>query len=125
MPGDAVEAFTRAIELNPNDAAAFYNRGYAHAVLLRRASWQRIETAEGAAVFAGDERALDAVKRAMADFTRAVQLDPRKAPAFGMRAEIYWLTGQMELAEADTRQAAALGDSAAAESLRTRFGVVS
>src|SRR4051812_39426237 len=42
-PAEAVEAFTRAIELNPDDVGAFYNRGYAHAVLLRGAGWQRIE----------------------------------------------------------------------------------
>jgi tetratricopeptide (TPR) repeat protein len=119
---EAVAAFTRAIALRPDDAGAYFNRGYAHAVRLRRAGWQRVEGADGTALFAGDEAATDAARRATADFTRALELDPRKAAAFGMRAEMHWVTGQTALAEADTRAAAAHGDRAAAESLRTRFG---
>jgi tetratricopeptide (TPR) repeat protein len=118
---EAIEAFTRAIELNPLDAGAFYNRGYAYAVLLKRAGWMRIEREDGLITLLGDANAIATVSRAIADFTSALELDPQKCAAFGMRAEMYWLTGQRDLAEADTRAAAALGDAAAQENLRTRF----
>jgi tetratricopeptide (TPR) repeat protein len=118
---EAIEAFTRAIELNPLDAGAYYNRGYAYAVLLKRAGWVRVEHEDGRAALIGDASAVDAISHAIADFTSALELDPEKFAAFGMRAEMYWMTGQRNLAEADTRAAAALGDAAAQEILRTRF----
>jgi tetratricopeptide (TPR) repeat protein len=118
---DAIEAFTRAIERNPLDAGAYYNRGYAYAMLLKRAGWVRIEREDASAALLGDANAIDAISHAIADFTSALELEPQKFAAYGMRAEMYWMTGQRDLAEVDTRAAAALGDATAQENLRTRF----
>ncbi len=61
----AVADFSRVLELNPDDVAAYNNRGLARA------------------------RGLQEYHQAIADFTKAVELDPQFAEAFDNRAIAY------------------------------------
>lgn len=79
----AIQAFTRAIELKPDYATAYHNRGYAY-------------LQEG-----GKELAI-------ADYTRAIELKP-DAIAYEKRGDIYDEIGQHDLAIADYTRAIELG----------------
>ena len=76
----AIADFTKAIELNPEFAAAYNNRGAA----------KRLK---------GDHDG------ALADFTRAIELDPNLASAYGNRANIRKAKGDTAGADADRRKA--------------------
>lgn len=62
---EAIENFTRAIELDPNFADAYFSRGYAY--------WQQLE-----------------VERAIADYDEAIRLDPSVAQYFYFRGLVYY-----------------------------------
>jgi len=82
-PREAIEDFNRAIQLYPEYAAVYNNRG---TVLL----------------------AIGAVREAMKDFDRALVLAPGYAAAYSNRAGVYVKLGQLHLAIADYTKAIAL-----------------
>lgn len=82
-PKDAIEDFNRAIQLYPEYAAVYNNRGN---VLL----------------------GVGAVREAMKDFDRALVLAPGYAAAFSNRAGAHMKLGQLDLAIADYTKAIAL-----------------
>jgi tetratricopeptide (TPR) repeat protein/predicted small lipoprotein YifL len=86
---DAVEAFAAAIKSNPRDAASYYGLGLAH-------------TAGGQP--AGSEGA----RKAIAAFSKAVALDPKRADAWRERGLRYWMEKQYDKAVADATQVIAL-----------------
>jgi tetratricopeptide (TPR) repeat protein len=120
---EAIEAFTQAIEADARDAQAYYNRGYAHSLALKRLTWAQIRFPDGRIIAAGyDPRLASLIDQAVDDYTRALECDPRLTKALGMRAEMYFLKGLRDPAIADLQLAAAHGDKAALGILKERFG---
>jgi tetratricopeptide (TPR) repeat protein len=76
----AVADYTQAIEIDPNNAVAFYNRGL---------TWIR----------KGDDQ------RAIADFDEAIRLDPKNANAFYDRGVVWREKGNINRAIADYDEA--------------------
>ncbi|MBI2917515.1 MAG: tetratricopeptide repeat protein [Chloroflexi bacterium] len=77
---EAIADYTRAIQLDPKDAAAYNNRGIAY-------------------------RKLGQPKEAIADYTRAIQLDPKDAAACNNRGYAYQALGMGKEAQADFARA--------------------
>jgi tetratricopeptide (TPR) repeat protein len=90
----AVEAFTKAIQLNPRDALAYVNRGLAYSR-------------------AGD------FMQARSDFSRALEVDARQGVSYYARGLVALLLGRPAEAKRDLRQAADLGDKRARAVLET------
>src|SRR3990170_5551095 len=86
----AIEAFTSAIALDPNDAVAYNNRGV---------------------VYGRDKGQYD---RAIEDFNKAIQLDPNDAAAYNNRGLAYDDKGQYDRAIEDYNKAIALDPNLAA-----------
>ncbi len=84
--GSAVDEFTKAIELKPDDPKAYFNRGVNYA-----------ET--------GD------LDRAIADLTKAVELDPRFAEAYLNRGLAYRRKGEHDRSTGDLIGAVVLDPS--------------
>jgi tetratricopeptide (TPR) repeat protein len=121
---DAIDEFTQAIAMDPNDAGFYYNRGYVYSLYLQRLSWTRVETTDGRQLaMSGDSRLLPILDQAIADYTAAITLDPQRMNALGMRAEMYYMKGLRDLAIADYRRAVALGDEVAKRMLKERFEI--
>lgn len=76
----AVEAFTRALQINPRLASAYNNRGIA---------W----------------RSLGKFDKALADFTKAIEVDPELADAYTNRATIRYFQGLWGQAVEDCEKA--------------------
>ena len=81
----AVADYTRALELNPNYARAYHNRGLAY-----------------------DQ--LGEIDRAIADYSKALELNPSYALAYYHRGLAYQKQGRPELAQADWKRAQELLD---------------
>src|SRR3989337_2417825 len=86
----AIEAFTSAIALDPNDAVAYNNRGV---------------------VYGRDKGQYD---RAIEDFNKAIQLDPNDAAAYNNRGLAYDDKGQYDRAIEDYNKAIELDPNLAA-----------
>ena len=76
----AIEAYSHAIELNPNNAIAYYNRGTAHHSK-------------------GD------LDRAIADYNKAIELNPELADAYNNRGNTCSDKGELDRAIADYNKA--------------------
>ena len=76
----AIEAYLRAIELDPNDAVTYNNRGIAYDIK-------------------GD------VDLAIADYTKAIKLNPDYAVAYNNRGVVYGIKSDVDLAIADCAKA--------------------
>ena len=76
----AIVAYSRAIELNPNNAAAYNNRGNAH-------------------------REKSEIDKAIADCNKAIELNPQLAEAYNNRGAAYGANGEFDLALADCSKA--------------------
>ena len=79
-PDRAIANFNEAIQLNPNDAAAYYVRGFAYS---RKGDYDR----------------------AMADYNEVIRLNPMHAAAFNSRGFIYDKKGDYDRALADYNEA--------------------
>jgi tetratricopeptide (TPR) repeat protein len=112
--GQAVDQFSKAIQMDPNDAQAYYHRGlsyvaqneyqeavaeYTHALQLNpkyiRAYYHR-----GIAY-----QLMRDLDHAIADYTRTLKLEPRLAQAFRHRAQAYHAKGDSARAKADFDEA--------------------
>jgi len=82
----AIEAYSRAIELNGNQPAYYLNRGTAYELGLQYPA-------------------------AIADFTRAIELDPNMMGAYTHRGKVYELLGDPQKAKADLETADRLGQT--------------
>jgi tetratricopeptide (TPR) repeat protein len=91
----AVEAYSKVIEMNPEDALAFYNRGTCYIKL--GSYWQAIK-----------------------DFNRAIELNPKLGQAFSNRGVVYYKLGDHRQAFADLKIAAGLGHKPAQDYLRSK-----
>jgi len=91
----AVEAYSRVIELSPEDALGFYNRGTCYIRL--GGYWQAIK-----------------------DLDRAIALNPKFAEAYSNRGGAYYKLGEHRQAFADLKIAAGLGHKPAQDYLRSK-----
>ena len=89
----AILDYTKAIEINPNDAKAFLNRGYSKAELKNHYG-------------------------AISDFTKAIRIDPRYADAYINRGIDKKIIGDLKGACADWQKASQLGDQEATQWVR-------
>ena len=95
---EAIEHYTEAIHLDPNNALVYGNRGLAYYFLGQR-------------------------QRAIQDFDKAIQLDPDAALAYGNRGLAYSDLGEHQRAIRDYNKAIQLGtNDAFAYALRHRIG---
>ncbi|MGA1826355.1 MAG: tetratricopeptide repeat protein [bacterium] len=76
--------YTKAIEINPKDADAYYHRGL---ILMNGGEYSQ----------------------AIADFTKAIEIDPKYADAYNSRGAAYAIKGEFERAWEDVYQAQSLG----------------
>ncbi len=83
----AMADFDKAIEDDPNNADAYYARGFAF-------------LSHG-----------DAMLKAVADFNKAIELNPKYASAYLMRGRAYEALGEMDKAKADRAKALELEPS--------------
>ena len=90
----AIADYTRAIEINPQYADAYYNRG----------------TIKG--------RDLGDTQGAIADFSKAIQIDPQDASAYYNRGIAKYQKRDLKGACADWREASSLGHKGAAGGVR-------
>ena len=113
----AQSSFSRAIELNPQYAAAFYNRGTTYrdlkdypAALADYARAIELNPQDAAAFYnrGNTYAALKEYERALADFARALELDPKDdspvyntACAYALQGEVaeacYWLEKAIQM----------------------------
>lgn len=113
---DGIREYTRAIELKPDYAQAFNNRGFARyakqdgtdaipdltrAIELREAFPHAYNTRGCAHLAAGN------TARALADFDRAIELQPDYGKAYRNRGNAHLRLGQVRLAIADFERAGA------------------
>ena len=89
----AIEAYTRAIALNPNYANAYNNRGLAY----------------------GNKGQLD---RAIEDYNKAIALYPNFADAYGNRGVAYYMKGNMGKAISDLQKACDMGNENGCKNLQ-------
>ena len=90
----AIADYTKAIEINPQYAPAYYNRGFAKDEGL------------------GDHQG------AIADYNKAIAINPQDATAYSNRGIAKELVGDLKGACADWKEASSLGDKGAAEWVR-------
>ena len=125
----ATANFTKAIELNPDDALAYLKRGV---------SKNNLKDYKGAiadytkAIELNPDDALAYLKRgvskdnlkddkgAIADYTKAIEIDPDNALAYSNRASKHKNLNDLNGACADWRKAASLGDESAKDYVRDR-----
>jgi len=81
LKSEAIADYDQAIEDDPNNAEAYYARGFA-------------QLSHG-----------DAMAKAISDFTKAIELKPDYARAYMMRGRAYEALGRREEAEADHAKA--------------------
>lgn len=113
----AVEKYSDAIALNPDDALVYHARGNAYGNLQQPGRaiedfTRAIALDPGLAPAYKNRgiayRALKQPERAIEDFTKAIALEPKFAPAYGQRGLAYGALGQNERALEDLTQAIAL-----------------
>ena len=80
---EVINDFTKAIQLDPDDASNYAQRGFSYAEL-------------------------DQDQNAINDYTKAIQLDPDDALAYVGRFLVYTMLGQDALANADNAKACSL-----------------
>jgi tetratricopeptide (TPR) repeat protein len=97
---EAIDHFSAAIELEPDNAQAHFLRGRAHydyaVQVVDEASGQRPENAP----FLPDE-AVQHLEDAIADYTKAIELDPQHTRAYNNRGNAYISLGETESALRD------------------------
>ena len=106
--------YTKAIELDPKSAEAYYTRGNAYADLNQYdkaiTDYTKATELEPKAAVAYNNRGnayweLKQYEKAIADYTRAIELYPKNAYAYGDRGNAYLKGGKEEEAEADFAKA--------------------
>ena len=113
----AIEDFTRAIELYPTWSEAYNNRGttYGHAGKLDKAIEDLTKAIELGpnAIFYNNRALTYGVKgdldRALSDYTKAIELNPNYALAYFSRGNIYYLKQEYKKTKEDFISAEKLG----------------
>ncbi|MBY0526205.1 MAG: tetratricopeptide repeat protein [Gemmataceae bacterium] len=112
--GQAIDQFTKAIQMDPRDAVAYFNRGLAY---VAQTEYQEAIADYTSALHLNPRNAmayyhrgiahrlLGEYDRAIADYTRAIRLDGRLAMAYRNRGQAYAAKGDSERAQADYEEA--------------------
>lgn len=82
---EAIQAFTKALELNSQDSGLYFNRGFSY-------------------------RSLGENAKALEDYTKAIEINPKYSDAYYNRGLVYRALGQYERAEEDEKKAKELAD---------------
>ena len=123
-----IDAYTTAIQMNPDLAAAYTNRGAAKARLSQYAAAVadfdqaiRLEPDNATAYNNRGEvkETIGQYQAALADFDRAIELDPARAEAYHHRAITKKNLGHINEAREDCQKALALAQAAGNEDLVT------
>lgn len=112
----AIEDYTQAIQLNPNFAEAYNNRGLAYALKSKNqmqyaiADYSQAILLRPAYAFAYNNRGVAYMasghpEEALSDFNHAIQIDPSFSQAHSNRGNYYWRAGRYDLAFIDLIQA--------------------
>jgi len=118
----AIDQFTKAIQMDPKDALAYYNRGLAY---VAQSEYQEAIADYTSALHLNPKNALayyhrgiahrhlKEFDRAIGDYTRAIRLDPRLAVAYRNRGHAFAAKGDADRARADYEEAVRLDPSLA------------
>lgn len=113
----AVEAYTKAIELNPEDVAAYNNRGVAYGKLKEYdralADYNRTIALSPDDTNAYNNRGivyyeLKEYNKALADYNRAIEVTPDDTDAFSNRSAVYYELKEYDKSLADCNRAITL-----------------
>jgi tetratricopeptide (TPR) repeat protein len=113
-PDKAIADYTKAIQLNPGYAKAYYNRGVAHrdngnhtkAVAdFTEAIWLRPAFADAYYNRGVAHHNMDEPDKAIADYTDAIRLNPKDVEAYRNRGVLYGKKGEYDKAIADYTEA--------------------
>ena len=111
--------FTRAIELDPKSAKAYFARGLAYLVLEQFdkaiADYTKAIELDPKLALAYNNRGgaywvLKQYDKAINDYTKAIEIDPKSAEAYGNRGFVYLKVGKKKEAEADFAKAKMLNE---------------
>jgi tetratricopeptide (TPR) repeat protein len=111
---NAIAAYTKAIELDPKYAMAYYNRGNAYRALGKReqtiTDYSKAIELDPKYVYAYNNlgavyRSLGKNEQAIADFNKAIELNPKDAYAYSNRGNAHRALGKNEQAIADFNKA--------------------
>jgi len=124
--GEAIEAFTKAIESDPKYARAYYERGAMYGLLgnsrqaigdLDRAIELDPKNAKAYCLRGGNYEKLGNRQHAIMDYSRAIELNPRYADAYLARGLAYDKLNNRQQAIRDFESAARLGHKGAQQIL--------
>jgi len=124
---DAINAFTKAIKIDPQFAEAYVNRGGAYFNLrnyqqaikeVTRAIEINPQDAKAYNLRGGAYLSLRSYRQAIEDLDKAIEIDPQFATAYLNRGVSYSKLGNEQQAIADFKIAARLGDEKAQETLK-------
>jgi tetratricopeptide (TPR) repeat protein len=116
--GEAISEYTKAIEIDPDFAEAYYARGFAYAhgqgeygkaILDFTKAIVLAPTPEAYIGRGAAYRQKDEIDRAIADFSTAIQMDPGDGTAHYHRAAAYASKGEYDRAWEDIQEAKSLG----------------
>ena len=123
---EAITDYTKAIQLNPNDADAYYNRGNIHCVLKEYSKaiadfTKAIKKNKNFAVAYNNRGCiysrLNKFSKAISDATKAIIINPISAFYYSNRGEYYYSFGNKEKAYKDWQISYLLGSSYAKDLL--------
>ena len=109
-----IDSFNKAIEINPEDAEAYYNRGVVHVVNQRYdqaiADYSRALVINPRYAASYHNRGVTYGRKgqydkAIADFTKSIEINPRYAGAYCSRGNAYGKRGAYDQAIADYTKA--------------------
>jgi tetratricopeptide (TPR) repeat protein len=102
----AIESISRAIKINPNDAAFFVGRGDCFYSLAFSSNIEITENQKKVVIKSKDPNSfLIYESNAIDDYTKAIKIDPDYVRAYAMRGTIYALQNEKNKANADLQKA--------------------